>query len=220
MYLQWRKGNAIIKRIKVRSIRTDRDQSGEDRRNTAFFLTEDALQSRKYVDDYRLDNVLDANGRLRTVSVYAGDWYGFVLTGRARARLKTVCAVAALIAAVSAVFPLCRSVPVMRAWYVCLPAVFTLLPAGMAVGSAVYILTAGEKVTREHRDKSTDRMKGASAGLLILSALTLAGETAYLLINGADGGLVSCMLSSALTLAAAVVLFLQKKRLEMEKLPS
>lgn len=178
------------------------------------------MQSRKYVDDYRLDNVLDANGKLRTVSVYAGDWYGFVLSGCALVRLKTVCAAASLIAAVSAIFPLCRSVPVMRAWYVCLPAVFALLPAGMAVGSAVYILTAGEKVTREHRDKSTDRMKGASAGLLILSAITLAGETAYLLLNGADDGLVSCMLSSAVTLAAAVVLFLQKKNLLMEKLPA
>lgn len=183
-------------------------------------FTEGALQSRKYVDDYRLDNVLEPDGRLRTVSVYSGGWYGFVQKGAALVRLKTVCAASALIAAASAFFALWRSVPVMRVWYVCLPAVFTLLPAGMAVVSAAYILTAGEKVTREHRDKCTDRMKGASLGLVVLSALTLAGETVYLIMNGASPGDIPTAVSTAVTLAASLILFLQKKRLTMERLPS
>ncbi|MBQ9412558.1 MAG: hypothetical protein IJU29_05615 [Oscillospiraceae bacterium] len=177
------------------------------------------MVSRKYTGDYRLENVLDKNGVLRTVPVYRGPLFRFTAEPEALRRVKGRTLLLTAAATAALLLPLLSSAPLLRLWYAALPAALCVLPDAELWMGVRRLYTAGPTVTREHRDKIHDRFAGWSLAFAILAALSLLGQLAgYLGGCGPEG--IPATVGTLAALAAAAALFGTKKALLMEPVPS
>lgn len=177
------------------------------------------MVSRKYTNDYRIEPYLDRKGRLRDRAVYCGLYYTFC-ENRRNIR-KTAWQITALnaLATLTVVLPMCFRSDYFRQFYLVLPQAFLLLPLYFLWAALYRVFTAGEKVTREHRDKIMNRFPTAGIFLLILSSVSVVGTVVYAVIGsmrGADWFAAAC---AAIRLVPAVLMFLLRGKLRLEDVP-
>ena len=172
---------------------------------------------RKYADDYRLDNVLTPGGKLKTVPIYCGDWFELELSGAAAAAVKRRYLILMITAVVSLLYLLSFTNHMDRSWYVALPAGISTIFL-FFTGCAVWRLwTANGPVTREHKDKTHDRLAPMSMFSFVLALLCLAG-CIYHLIAVRFGALQLLFTAfSGLYLASTFLMFHGRKALLMKK---
>ena len=178
------------------------------------------MVTRKYTGDYRLENVLDSRGKMKTVSVYSGAFFRFTESGERLRRTKSLAAVLTVLSAAAGLIPLFINTPIVHNWFVTVPFVCGLLPLAWEIMSVFLILTAKERVKREERDKMTPRLTLASLLVLILTVISLAGQLWFCIRNAvcaADMAVTAC---TAVLILVSGLLFLQKKPLQMEQVPS
>ena len=178
------------------------------------------MRNIKYAEDYHLENELGRNGKLKTVPVYHGPYFRFAAGEGTVRRAKLLYSALSLLCLFAALAPLLMDTGMARSRFVVLPLVLCLLPVTQLLMGVWRLLTAGEQVTREHRDKLYDRFAGWSMVLLLLSALSLPGQAAYCLhgsLEGADLAVTAC---TVVLISASAVLFARKKALLMEEVPS
>ena len=177
------------------------------------------MVSKKYLGDYRLENVPDHRGKLKTVPVYRGPLFRFtakeeVLKKAKRRNLLLV----SLITAALLTTMLLHSGMLSRI-YVAMPLVLSILPAVLLWTGVFHLFTAGDSVPRDKSDHIHNRIAGWSTVLIILSSLSLIGQIfAYF-----DGGGVADLpvtLCAVVIVACASLVFLGKKDLLMEMIPA
>ena len=91
--------------------------------------------TRKYTQDYRLDNIVTPSGKLKTVPVYTGLWYEFEADAETVRRAKVRYLVLTVGAVLSLLWLLVFTNHMDRGWYVSMPAAIStlfLLFAGMS----------------------------------------------------------------------------------------
>ena len=177
------------------------------------------MVSKKYVGDYRLENVLDRHGRLKTVPVYRGPMFRFK-AGEATlksAKLRNVLLLAVSSAAL--LLPLLFPTEILSDIWAALPLAMCLLPTVLLWMGIYELFTAGEKVPRDKCDRIHNRFAGWSIVLVILSALSLLGQTAAYLGGAAWKGLPVTLCTAVVTVCAVLV-FRGRKDLELEEVPS
>lgn len=177
------------------------------------------MVSKKYVGDYRLENVPDRRGKLKTVPVYRGPLFRFkageqtLKTAKRRLILLTALATAALLAAM-----LLRS-EILSRIYIVMPLVLSILPAVLLWMGIYDLLTAGDSVRRDQSDRIQNRLTGWSVVLTVLSAFSLIGQiTAYL--GSADAGGIPVTVCTVVMLLCGAFIFRRKKDLQMEEVLS
>lgn len=134
------------------------------------------MVNKKYAADYRLENVRDKNGRLKTVAVYKGRYYRFSAepaTVRREGRLYAALTGLSLLLFAAVLF---LNSPLLRQMYVLMPFLFGMLPLGYLTVAVYYILTAPEKFTRERNDKMHDRIAKCTLFLAIFSGASVIGS--------------------------------------------
>ena len=177
------------------------------------------MVSKKYVGDYRLENVLDEKGRLRTVPVYRGPLFRFkadeerLKRGKRRSALLLAAATAALLLTL-----LLRS-DILSGLWVAMPLALSLLPAVLLWMGAYERFTAGAKLPRDKCDRIHHRFAAWSIVLAALSALSLMGQVAAYL-GGADWTGLPVTACTAAVTGCAIFLFLGRKDLELEEIPA
>ena len=177
------------------------------------------MVSRKYVGDYRLENVPDRRGKLKTVPVYRGPLFrfkaedGVVKAAKRRLLLLTALATASLL-----VTMLLRSELLTRI-YVVMPLVLCILPAVLLWMGVYNLFTAGTSVRRDQSDRIYNRFAGWSVVLAVLSAFSLAGQIAAYLTSFDAGGIPVTVCTVVLLLCGALI-FRGKNDLLMEEIPS
>ena len=177
------------------------------------------MVSRKYVGDYRLENVPDRRGKLKTVPVYRGPLFrfkaedGVVKAAKRRLLLLTALATASLL-----VTMLLRSELLTRI-YVVMPLVLCILPAVLLWMGVYNLFTAGTSVRRDQSDRIYNRFAGWSVVLAVLSAFSLAGQIAVYLASFDAGGIPVTACTVVLLLCGALI-FRGKNDLLMEEIPS
>lgn len=133
------------------------------------------MVSKKYAADYRLENVRDKQGKLKTIAVYRGTRYTF------KASPQAVRRTAILYALLTAASLLCFGVTlflntaVMRQFYVLIPLLCCLLPLGYLTIAVIYTFTSAPPLTRERRDKICDRLAHTTLLLMFFSGVSLLG---------------------------------------------
>ena len=132
--------------------------------------------SRKYTGDYRLENVLDSGGKLKTIPVYRGPYFCFSAPAKEIRRTKLRLLILTLISSFSLLAALLLPAAVLRHLYAILPLVLCLPPIVLIWQSIWTMFRAGEKARREDRDRICDGLRAWSLVLLILSVLSLAGQ--------------------------------------------
>lgn len=177
------------------------------------------MVSRKYVGDYRLENITDRRGKLKTVPVYRGPLFRFKAEGKTlkiakrRLLLLTALATAALL-----VTMLLRSQLLTRI-YVVMPLVLSILPAVLLWMGVYNLFTAGESVRRDQSDRIHNRFAGWSVVLIVLSVFSLAGQIiAY--FGSFDAGGIPVTVCTIVLLLCGALIFRGKDDLLMEEIPS
>lgn len=134
------------------------------------------MVNKKYAADYRLENVRDKHGRLKTVAVYKGPHYAF------KAKAETVRRTARLFAWLTALCvllfagALCLNSALMRQMYVLMPFLCCMLPLGYLTVAVYYILTVPAQFTRERNDKMHDRIAKTTLFVAIFSGASVGGS--------------------------------------------
>lgn len=173
--------------------------------------------ARKYVGDYRLDNVLGPNGRLKTVPVYCGDWYELAAPKERHRAIRLRYLSITVLAALALILLLVFTDRMARGWYVTIPAALSTIFLFFAALAVYRLWTATGPVTREHKDKTHDRMAAMSLILLILASLCLIGSVYHLIAVEHGFAQIVYTLFAALYACCAFMMFLYKKDLLMKK---
>ena len=177
------------------------------------------MVSRKYVGDYRLENVPDRRGKLKTVPVYRGPLFrfkaenGVVKAAKRRLLLLMAIATAALLATM-----LLRSEFLTRI-YIVMPLVLSILPAVLLWMGVYNLFTAGESVRRDQCDRIHNRFAGWSVVLAVLSAFSLIGQISAFLASF-DGRDIPVTVCTVVLLLCGALIFRGKNDLLMEEIPS
>ncbi len=186
------------------------------------------MLNKKYVGDYRLENVKDKNGKLVTRPVYKGAWYVFVNGAdnvRQETRLIAVLTAAAIVFfAVSLLFYSNKGFTAQ--YYTLIPflvCVFPLMYLCIAVYNLIKVTRRDPvRATREENDKMSDRVAKCTFVMMLLSGWNLCGIVlAYILkLAGKEArpvvtGDIVFSLSSALFFAVIVFIFSRRKKTAM-----
>ncbi len=133
------------------------------------------MVSKKYAADYRLENVRDKHGKLKTVAVYRGTRYTYKASPPAVRRAAILYALLTALSVVCFGVILFLNTAVLRLFYVLLPLLCCLLPLGYLTVAVVYTLTSSPPLTRERRDKICDRLAHTTLFLIFFSGVSLLG---------------------------------------------
>ena len=176
------------------------------------------MVSRKYTGDYRLENITDGKGGLKTVPVYRGTWYRFAAPAAELRRTGLRCLCLISLCTLGVLVPLLLPSEMMGRWYAAMPLVLGVFPLLELWLGLRRLRTAGERFTREHRDKVRDRLSGWSMVMAVLAGLSLIGQiVVYCTGCGIDS--VPVTFSAAAALCAALCLFSAREGWRTEALP-
>lgn len=182
------------------------------------------LISRKYANDYRLENYVSDNGKIVTRAVYRGDYFRFCVGAGMLRRTRALMTLALM--SYWGVFwlGLFIDTSAMRQWYVSFPYFIGFLPSAFMTGSLYYFwkytLCPPEcGFTREERDRLGEKLTVYSFTQLLAAALALAGLIVFF-IAGAPGakGLWEILLAGCQVImtAASTILIMSKKHTIMQ----
>ena len=172
--------------------------------------------AKKYVSDYRLDNVLTESGKLKTVPVYTGDWYEFEAAPEQVRKTKLRYLFLMIGAVLSLLWLLVFTNHMDRGWYVSMPSALSTIFLLFAGFSVYRLWTADGPVTREHRDKTHDRMATSTLFVMILSCLGLIGCIYHLIWVECGFRQVVFTLFAGIYAACAILMFSGRKDLKMK----
>ena len=140
--------------------------------------------SRKYLDDYRVEQVTDTKGRVRSEAVYVGgDYYLLPQVIKGDRRLIFCLSVLIWPALIGAMVPITRAAGIM---YVMLPFIFSMFPMFFVTGAAFSLLREEEVMRRESAEKIARRLPPCSFAVMALSGAAFLGVviTAVISWNG------------------------------------
>jgi len=174
--------------------------------------------SKKYLKDYRIDEYIDANGRVKSEAVYIGGDY--TLSPQVSAGDKRL---VMLLSVLSGSFYCGALIPVTRAArvaYVVMPLALSALPIFLMARAALSLLTAKVAMPREKAEGITDRLPLCALMAAMLAAASFLSLiiTAAASWDGAGAGdyiYAACSLALSLTAAAA---FLKTRKLKATQL--
>lgn len=177
------------------------------------------LVSRKYTSDYRLEDTLDpVSGRVITRSIYQGLWFRFCRDAsvvRRATRSYIVLTALCIVIYVAALIP---DSPAMRTAYVAVPFAAMAFALFYLAAGCRRLATAKQRVTREHKDKITERLRGASIAALVICAVVLIGSVVSWCLHGFAVKDLFCTLGAALIAAMNLVMLLRlHKDITMEQ---
>lgn len=184
------------------------------------------MVSRRYVGDYRLENVKDKNGKLVTRPIYKGKYYVFdkseAEVGRSVRTLTLCAAVAILTLAAALVFV--GSKGFTSQFYTLIPMVICVLPLAYFCVAVYYLLTVKLPVTRERKEKMSDRVSKCAFIMLLMAGWNLSGTLlAYILkLCGVEkrpftAGDIVFISASLLFFGAVLAAFMTRKSVAMHE---
>lgn len=174
------------------------------------------MASKKYLADWALEEQVNpASGRIVRKAVYRGTWFAFAAAGEQLRRTKRRYAALALVCLAAYIGALCFNAPCAHIWYTMAPFALMAVPMYFLEAGLYRLLTAKERVTREHRDKLAPRYAGASFALAVCAALALAGQAVYWLREGGTGLDAVFLAAAVILLCASIWMFAHRKALEM-----
>ena len=177
------------------------------------------MVSKKYVGDYRLENIKDRKGRLKTVPVYRGPLFRFQADAETLKKAKLRFLVLNVIAAAALLITLLLKSELLQRVYVIMPLILSLLPMVLLWSGLYHLFSAGASVRRDQSDRIHHRFAGWSVVLLALSVLSLSGQiAAYASGSSADG--IPVTVCTIVLIVCAALIFAGKDSLQMEEIPS
>lgn len=163
------------------------------------------MAGRKYASDYRLEQHILPNGKSQSIPVYQGAYFEFAENAERLLFLQRL-----LFAGCGGMFllllpMLLDNTRLGRTVYVILPAAFALLPLALLFAGAWRLKKTQSPFTREHRDKTDHRIRGATVALTVLLSISCAGSVAHFLLNGFAASELFATICLFLALAVSIL---------------
>lgn len=131
------------------------------------------MVSRKYLNDYRVEETVDANGRARKVAVYVGGDYTLAPPVPQKDRRLIVClCLLVILVFIGALMPVTQAA---RRIYVALPFVFSALTVFMMAGASYSLLRSKEIMKRYDAERVASRLPPCSVVTAVLSGAAFIG---------------------------------------------
>lgn len=174
----------------------------------------------KYSKDYRIQHILNEQGKLTSVAEYVGPRYRYAAPPEKLRRDGAVLTAAVALSAAALLLPLCVVAPVLRMWYVMLPLALALAPMALLVQWCVRFHLRRGDVTREQKDQLTERLPPWSGLQAMLALWSLIGQLVYA-VYGVGLLNVPVLLATVLLLCMSVLLFARRHSVDMvESVPA
>ncbi len=159
---------------------------------------------RKYASDYSLEEHLDGSGRFQTDRVYRGKYYRFVCGPEQAGRNGNKLLLASALIAALLLPLLFNNTQMGRTFYVLLPVAFCLVPLYHLTAVGWRMRTYPERLTREEKDLTQERLAGTLLWLAGILWVTCIGCAVYWLRNGVSGpGEILCVMGVVLACGLA-----------------
>ena len=139
--------------------------------------------ARKYAKDYRVTDALNERGVREQRIEYVGADYVWREAGAALKALRRATLLCAL-AWIAYLLPLFPSSQASQTWYVLLFFLFSALPLGLLSALLLRLRRCGATLSHREADQAENRFPACALSLILLPALSLAGETVLLLRTG------------------------------------
>ena len=171
-----------------------------------YYWVGDILNSRKYINDYKLIEYIDDKGRTRREAEYIGGDYVFSppVTKADKIYLGCFCALS-VTAFVCALFP---ATAAARTTYVMIPFVFAPVPLYLMSSSVMLLIRAEEIMIRSDAERISKRLTPSALLAALLPAAALVGLLVAVLRSAETfqaGDLIFCLLSLVIIFSAAAV---------------
>lgn len=176
------------------------------------------MASKKYVSDYRLENQPSPqNGRVKTVPVYRGQRYVYDADRQSLRQSKIFFTAAVAISLAAFLLVLVMNAPCGHAMYVMMPFSALVFPLFFAAASCLRLWHKGEWFTREHRDKTGQRLNTCALAMAILSCMSLVGHIVYACVMGFAAKDFISLACAAAVLCAAAAMLSRRRELNMHE---
>jgi hypothetical protein len=141
------------------------------------------MSYRKYLKDYRIEEQIGDNGRLRRVAKYVGPTYRFLAAPEVRRRDAWLFLAATVGEWIAFFLPLFFKIDTGRQYYALIPYALRLLPLFFVSTSAYGFLTAREPVKREQNDGLYGRASVALIVQMAFGAVAAVGVIVALILH-------------------------------------
>lgn len=169
------------------------------------------MAGRKYASDYRLEEHILPNGKMKSEPVYQGKYFAFTETAEQILRLRRVLLLYSSGVLLLLLPMLLDNTRLGRTVYVILPVVCTLVPLYLLLAGARRLKMTQTPFIREHRDKTDKRIRGASVALVAFIAAGCLGSVIHFIINGIAANEIFGVACLFLALAVSILLLRHRK---------
>lgn len=169
------------------------------------------MAGRKYASDYRLEQHILPNGKTESVPVYEGQYFVFTESAQRLRFLQRLLLVGCGAVILLLLPMLLDNTRLGRTIYVILPTAFTLVPVYLLLAGARRLKLTQTPFTREHRDKTDKRIRGASMALTVILGASCLGSVLHFILNGVALNELLPVACLFLALAVSAVLLRYRK---------
>ena len=175
----------------------------------------ECLASKKYLADWRLENVQDdAKGKIVTKTVYRGEYFVFADEKLAH-QARRIYPVGIAVCCACLTVLLSVNFPAGHQMYCMLPLVCCSIPLFFCVTGCFSLCAIKGPATREQRDHIGPRLTGTLFALMLFSGVSLIGQAIYAFTVSWDDVSLWMALCTVLLFTCALFLFRKKDCLTM-----
>ncbi len=172
--------------------------------------------SRKYVGDYRLENVSNKNGKTVTKPVYRGDIFNFEKDEGEIIKLKRVLMRTTIIEWMVYFFALLINSDKGRVMYVSLPLIACAFPL-IGQSSIIHTIRSNGEYRREEKDRITEKLVSYSFISLFFALCSFLGHVCAWIRNGESTEDAILLSLTVALIASSYTVFSKRKELGMKK---
>ena len=139
---------------------------------------------KKYIKDYRKEDIIKPNGKPGMTATYIGKYYCFIESDEAVKKAGFRFALLSAVALLLCVIPFLINAKGSHTVYVAVPHVITLFPLAHLLMGVYSLRTRKPPLIREFRDKTEGRITASSAAAMCGFGVTAVGQGVNCILTG------------------------------------
>lgn len=172
------------------------------------------MAGKKYASDYRMEEISAPGGKTKRRRVYQGVSYRFVNGPEELRRLRLELLIGSVAIGLLLLPLLFANTPLAHTIYVVLPCVAALVPVYLLFAAGLRLADPEKQLTREDRDKTDQRIRGAALMLPIFLGISCLGCAVHAYLDGLSGGQIPSVVCIAAAWIISMYLLTRRKKAE------
>lgn len=176
-----------------------------------------AMGIKKYINDYRKEDIIKPNGKPGMTATYIGKYYCYVESADKVQKTGFRFALLSAAAFLFCVIPFCFDAEGSHTVYVALPHVIALFPLVHLLMGIYTLRTRKPPLIREFKDKTESRITTSSAAAMCIFGVTAIGQGVNSILAGFPVWDVIYFICICAACAAVSVVFFNRKTVKLQE---